>query len=318
MAMAAESELESRVLPPPDSAGRVRRPMRRLPTQSPLWAAAFLGPFLTLLAVFQGGPILAALYNSLRAFSPLGDPLGFAGLANYQAVLTTPETRDALLLMLGFAGVKVVLQLALGIAAALLVMQQTWFTTLVRSVVFLPTATAIVVVTLMFAFLFDRELGLVDATLAALGLPRVAWLLDPHAAQAMILVLSLWRDTGFVMLVFLSGLQAVPPSAVEAARIDGAGAWAMVRHVVAPLLARSFQFAAVFSVLATVRLVAPIEIMTRGGPRHATDIAAYHVYETAFAFADWGQSSALALLMLLLLLLLAAGLMALLRPRWDR
>ena len=290
---------------------------RRLATRSPRYALVLLGPFAVLFVVFQLGPIAAAFYNSFLEFSILGSPVGWAGLDNYATVLGSSEFRHATLLTLAFVLVKVTVQVGLGVAVALLVLQTNWFTSLIRSVVFLPTAIAIVAVTLMFSFLFDRELGLINALLDAVGLQRVDWLLEPGPAQITMLIISLWRDTGFVMLVFLAGLQAVPATVLEAARIDGASAWQEIRYVTLPLLTRSFQFAAVFATLACARFVAPIDIMTKGGPQQATDVATFHIYQHAFTFFAWAETSAMSVILLLLLLVITLALMAMFRARWE-
>lgn len=289
----------------------------RLPTAS-LWRALlFMSPLLLLLIVFKYLPMASAFWSSTRLYLAAGQPVGSAGLDNYVAIFRDAAFRDSLLRTLAFVALKVPLQLAVGLAAALLVSRTSRFNTFVRSSVFLPTVTAIVVVAVMFSFLFDRELGVVNGVLDAAGLPRVDWLFEPHTAQLVILLLSVWRDAGFVMLVFLAGLQAVPLSVLEAARIDGAGTWQELRHVTVPLLSRSFQFAVVFSTLAVVQLVAPILVMTSGGPRNATDLASYHAYEEAFRFFDWGTTSAMSVVLLALLVVLTFAELRLLRSRWE-
>jgi len=292
--------------------GRLRLPTRSLPRALP-----FLAPLMVLVAVFQYGPILLAFWNSTRAYSVAGLPVGGAGLENYWGALADPGFRASLVRTLAFAAAKVPLQLAIGLGVALLVLRPGRLNHLVRSSVFLPTVTSIVVVSLMFTFLFDRELGVVNGVLAALGLGRADWLLEPRLAQLVVLLLSLWRDTGFAMLIFLAGLQAIPQSLLDAARTDGASPWQELRHVTVPLLSRSFQFAVVFSTIAAVQLVAPIQIMTQGGPQGATDLAAYHVYREAFRFFDWGQTSAMSVVLMALILALTLVQMRLLRSRWE-
>jgi ABC-type sugar transport system permease subunit len=276
-----------------------------------------MAPLLALLVLFKYLPIASALWNSTRLYSVAGQPVADAGLDNYASVLADPAFRDSLVRTLAFVAVKVPVQLAFGLLTALLVLQKGWLSTFARSSVFLPTVTAIVVVAVAFTFLFDRELGLVNAAIVSLGFERVGWLLEPRSAQFVILALSVWRDAGFVMLVFLAGLQAVPQSVLEAARMDGASPWQELRHVTIPLLSRSFQFAAVFSTLAAVQLVAPILVMTRGGPQDATDLAAYHVYEEAFSFFDWGRTSAMSVALLGVLVALTLVELRLLRSRWE-
>ena len=131
------------------------------------------------------------------------------------------------------------------------------------------------------------------------------------------LTLSLWRDTGFVMLVFLAGLQSIPEELLEAARLDGSTWWQEFVHVTVPLLQRSVQFATVFITLAAFQFFAPIYAMTRGGPRGATDVVAYHLYETAFDFFDWGLASAMSVVIVALLIVITAVELRVLRPRWE-
>jgi ABC-type sugar transport system permease subunit len=294
-----------------------RRRPARLVTASTAWALVLLAPFLVLLIIFQWAPIGAAIYNSVREFSLVGNSTGWAGLDNYSVIFQNAEFRSSLILTVAFIAAKVVLQVSLGIAVALLVLRKSWLSSLVSSVVFAPTATAIVAVSLMFAFLFDRELGLVNAVLESVGAPRVGWFLEPAAARFVMLAMSLWRDTGFVMLVFLAGLQAVPATLLDAARIDGASWGQELRYVTLPLLIRSFQFAAVFSTLACVRFIAPIDILTHGGPRQSTNVTPFLIYQHAFSDFAWGETSAMSVVLLLLLAVVTASLMSLLRARWE-
>jgi multiple sugar transport system permease protein len=289
----------------------------RLPTRSASRALLFLAPAIVLVGLFHYLPILTALYNSTQLFTVAGEPLGSAGADNYRTVLGDATFRTSLLLTLGFVAVKVPVQLALGLLAAVLVQRQTRFNRFVRSTVFLPTVTAMVVVSIIFTYLFDRELGAVNALLTGVGLGRADWLLEPQLAQVVMVALSLWRDVGLVMLVFLAGLQAIPSQLVDAARIDGATAWQEVRYIVTPLLARSFQFAVVFCTIAAVQFVAPIQIMTQGGPEGATRLASYHVYEEAFRFFDWGATSAMSMVLIAILLVVTQIELRVLRPRWE-
>lgn len=288
-----------------------------LATKSLKQAVLLLAPFGILFVIFQLGPIAVALYNSFLEFSIIGTPEGWAGIDNYRSVLSNGEFQASLVLTTLFIIVKVLLQIVIGLAIALALVRQNWFNAVIRSVVFLPTATAIVAVTLMFSFLFDRELGLINAILDVLGLARVDWLLEPLPAQTVMLTISLWRDTGFVMLVFLAGLQAVPNSLLEAARIDGASFSQEIRYITVPLLIRSFQFAAVFATLACARFVAPIAILTQGGPQQSTDVAAFYIYQQAFTFFAWAETSAMSVVLLGLLLVITFSLTSALRARWE-
>lgn len=289
----------------------------RLPTHSLAGALLFLSPAIILVLLFKFWPIAVAVWNSGQTFDLAGNPLGWLGLDNYQRAIEDASFRDSLLLTLRFVAIKLPLQLIIGLLVAQLVAGPGQLNRVVRSVVFIPTVTSIIVVGVLFSFLFDREIGIVNATLSALGLDKVPWLLEPRLAQLVMLALSLWRDTGFVMLVFLAGLQSIPEELLEAARLDGSTWWQELAYVTVPLLQRSVQFATVFVTLAAFQFFAPIYAMTRGGPRGATDVVAYHLYETAFDFFDWGLASAISVIIVALLVAITAVELRLLRAKWE-
>jgi len=262
--------------------------------------------------------ILNALRNSTIAFDPAGRPLAAVGFANFGSVLTDAAFRHSLALTAVFTAVEVPLQIGLGLFAAVLLRRQTQVNAVVRSVIFLPTVIPIVVISLIFAFLFDQQVGFVNAALATIGAgERIAWLYEERGAQLILLLLSIWQDVGLTMLIFLAGLQAIPASVSEAARLDGADPWQELWQITIPLLRRSFQFAAVAGTIAAVQLAAPVRALTQGGPRGATDLAAFHLYQEAFTYFDWGRVSAMAVILVVLLLATTAALLRLLRARWE-
>jgi multiple sugar transport system permease protein len=289
----------------------------RLPTHSLAGALLFLAPAVILVLLFKFWPIAVAVLNSGQIFDLAGQPLGWVGLEHYQRATNDEAFRDSLVLTLAFVAVKLPLQLAFGLIVAQLVLRPGRLNRVVRSVIFVPTVTSIIVVGVLFSFLFDREIGIVNAVLSSVGIDKAPWLLEPRLAQLVMLTLSLWRDTGFVMLVFLAGLQSIPEELLEAARLDGSTWWQEFAHVTVPLLQRSVQFATVFITLAAFQFFAPIYAMTRGGPRGATDVVAYHLYETAFDFFDWGLASAMSVVIVALLIVITAVELRVLRPRWE-
>jgi len=294
-------------------------PARRLPAALRGWgpAALFLAPALILLGLFKLWPIAAAVDASTGVFSPGGVRVGDAGLANYADVLADERFRQGLWLSLFAALAKVPVQVALGLGAALVLQANSRASALARAAMVSPMFLGLPVTTFLFAYLFDLNVGVVNAVLAGMGLPRVAWLTDGTAAQLLVVGLSVWRDVGLTMLVFLAGLAAIPPQTAQAARLDGAGEWCVLRTITLPLLARSFQFAVVLGTLASFQMLAPVLMLTRGGPTGATDLASFQIYEAAFVYFDLGRASAMSLVLLLGLMAVIALEIRWLTVRWT-
>jgi ABC-type sugar transport system permease subunit len=292
--------------------GRVRSPL-----VSARNAVLLLLPTVVLIAVYKYGPIVQAVFASGQTYSVAGNSLGGAGLGNYQRALSDPVFLHSLGLTLAFAAIKIPVQLALGFFLAVFLFRSTRVNSFFRVIAITPAVTPIAIVGIIFLFLFDREVGLTNAVLTALGLPRVGWLTQPHAAQFVIVFLSIWRDAGFAMLFYLAGLTAIPQEVLEAARVDGANSWQRSRRILAPMLQRSTQLAAVTTTVAAFQFFAPIYVLTRGGPQNATNVAAYNIYQQAFVFYDQGLANAMAVILLVLIVIVTGLELYLLRSRWE-
>lgn len=289
----------------------------RLPMNSARWAWLMLLPTLALVLVYKYGPILSAVQTATHDFNVAGVDLGSVGMDNFGQVLADPTFRESLGLTVLFAAVKVPLTLALGLGLALLLNRNSRVNALVRSGILIPAITPIVVVGLIFLFVFDKEIGIANALGSGLGLDRIGWLTEERPAQLVVLFVSMWRDAGFVMLVYLAGLGGIPESILEAARVDGCRPGQLTRRMVIPLLQRSTQFATTFATIAAFQFFAPIFVMTKGGPQGATNVAPYQIYQTAFTFFDWGNANAMSLILVVCILVVTAVELTLLRTRWE-
>jgi ABC-type sugar transport system permease subunit len=280
-------------------------------------AFLLLAPTLILLMIYRYGPIGEAIWASTKFFTVAGQAQGSVGFGNFTAALSDSSFLHSLQLTVLFAVIKIPLQLALGFFAALLLFRGGRLNSFVRMVMVIPAVTPIVVVGVIFIFLFDREIGLTNTMLHLFGIGPIAWLTTPLPAWLVVVFVSVWRDAGFTMLIYLAGLTAVPQELLEASHIDGASSWQTTRRIVFPLLQRTTQLAAVTTTIAAFQLFAPIFVMTRGGPQHATDVAAYHVYEEAFVFFNQGSANAMALVLVALLIVITGIELVLLRARWE-
>jgi multiple sugar transport system permease protein len=259
----------------------------------------FVAPALAVIGVFFFLPIAAALALSFTDFDlyALGDLelLRFVGLENYRRLVESPLFWKALGNTLYFCLVGGPLTVAAALAMAVLlgsrsVRGRAFF----RAAFFLPAVTTLVAVAVVWRYLYHPRLGLLNQGLAWLGLPAVDWLGDPRTAMPALIALAVWKNFGFSMVIFLAGLQAIPPSLHEAAQVDGAGAWARFRHVTLPLLGPTLLFVALTTAIGYLQLFAEPYVMTQGGPSNATTSVVLLMYEEGFRWWNLGYAAAVA------------------------
>jgi len=164
-----------------------------------------------------------------------------------------------------------------------------------------PVVVPTVVVALVWRYMLDPRAGVVNAGLRAVGLPAPPWLTDPSFALLSVSVAGIWQHLGYVMVIFLAGLQAIPATVYDAAAVDGAGSWQRFRHVTVPLLAPTTLFALIISVIGGFKVFDQVYVMTGGGPANATLTLVQYLYLQAFDFFDVGRGSAAAVVLLLIL-----------------
>ncbi len=284
------------------------------------WVAyAFLAPGVLLIGVFFVLPALAAFALSLTDFDiyALAAPgsVRVVGLHNF-AVLA----RDALFWRaiantgyFVFIGGPLSVATSLAAAVALSARGVRW-QGFFRTVYFAPVVTTLVAVAIVWRYLYDPRYGLIDAGLHALGLPRLDWLGDPHLAMPALILLTVWKNFGYNMIVFVAGLQAIPAELYDAARVDGATAWQRFRYVTLPGLGATFLFVGVTTMIGYCQVFAEPYVMTQGGPLHATLSLVLYMYEQGFRWWRVGMASAISVVLFLLTLLATLVQVRLRRP----
>ena len=270
-------------------------------------AWGFLAPALALIAVFFFVPILVGLAMSFTDFDlyAIGRPdtIRFVGLENYRQVLTSAEFWHAMRNTAFFVGVGGPLSVLASLVAALMVNAKlARWKGFFRTVYFTPVVTTMVAVAIVWRYLLHPRYGLINAGLGALHLPAVDWLGDPHWAMPAIILLSVWKNFGYNMLIFIAGLQSIPEELYEAARIDGAGALRRFRHVTIPQLAPTFLFVGVVTMIGYFQLFAEPYVMTGGGPLRATTSHVLFMYEEGFRWWRMGNAAAIAFVLFLIIL----------------
>ena len=271
----------------------------------------FLAPALVLIGLFFFLPVVAALVLSFTDYDiyALGDSANarWVGLDNYLRLLRTPLFWTALQNTFYFALVGGPLSIGVSLAAALLVNAKlVRFKGFFRTVYFIPFVTTLVAVAIVWRYLYHPQYGLLNYVLGLLNLGPVDWLGDPKWAMPAIILLAVWKNFGYNMLIFIAGLQAIPEELYEAAHLDGASAWQRFRHVTIPMLGPTLLFVSVITMIGYFQLFAEPYVMTQGGPLRATTSVVLMMYEEGFRW--WRMGFAAAVAFVLFLVILAATL----------
>ena len=235
----------------------------------------------------------------------LGRP--FIGLDNYVEALGDQRFREALVHTLLFTVASVTLELALGCVLALAMNRTFRGRGLVRAAILVPWAIPTVVAALIWRFMFDGDSGIVNAALGSVGITPPVWFVDRFAAWVPVVLGDVWKETPFVALLLLAGLQGIDPSLYEAARIDGASAWRQFRHITLPLLKPALLVALIFRTRDAFRVFDLVYVMTGGGPGTSTEPIALYTFTSLLQNLRFGYGSALSVLVFLVAFVLAVG-----------
>lgn len=282
-----------------------------------LIAFVFVLPALVNFLVFRYVPILAALRSSLWEYSLLGGYGQFIGLQAYVRMIGDPIFWKSLQVTTAYVLLKVPAQIALSLALALFLQRESRFAAVVRSTIFAPVVTSIVVISVIWALMYHVQLGLINSIITSAGLPRIAFLSNPRLALIAIVIMMVWKEIGFSMIILMAGLKGIPDMFHEAARIDGANAWQQFWTITLPLLRRVLMFAVVTQTIFSFQVFVPVYTMTKGGPLDATKVVVYYIYQNGFLFQDMGYAAAISTVTLILLLMVSAGQMWLMRSEVE-
>jgi sn-glycerol 3-phosphate transport system permease protein len=259
-----------------------------------------LAPSAVFLFGFTYWPVLQVLAGALTVRTFGGT--AHLGVGNFTRLLADPHFAHAVINNLIYAVGTILPSLGLALALALGLQETTRLSAVLRTLLVLPLLIPLVAAAALFVFIFLPGAGLLDYYLARLGgswfglgqlgLGQTNWLGDPSLALGSIIAITVWKNTGYYMLFFLAGLAGIPQDMLDAARIDGAGAWARFRHVTLPLLGPTLAFVAVIALLNALTQVDHVVVMTQGGPSDSTSLLLYYIYQQAAQNYDFGLASA--------------------------
>ena len=278
-----------------------------------LIAFLFILPALINFIIFRYLPILAAAQASLWDYSLLGGYRDFVGFKHYAFMYSDPVFWKSMWVTALFVIFKVPIQVALSLLLAVFLTKERWFTGVVRSAVFTPVVTSIIVVSVLWSMMYHSELGLINSLLSAVGIPRQTFLSNPDRALPAIMGMMIWKEIGFSMIILMAGLKGIPDMYKEAAVVDGAKGWQIFLFITLPLLKRVLMFVVVTQTIFSFQIFEPVFVMTRGGPLDATKVIVYYIYQNGFRFQDMGYASALSIVTLVILLVISVIQMRLFR-----
>lgn len=277
------------------------RPARSLLRGLGSWASVawFLVPALVLFLVFVLAPIVVAVYTGFFKWGGIGPLDDFISLENYATLFRDQVFLGDLRRGLYLIALSITVQLPFALFTAVLLNQRLRGRAVYRMLFFAPYILSEVVTAVLFTMIFLPGAGMADHLAGALGLEGLQgkWLADPSTVMPTLFVVMTWKYFGFHMMLFLAGLQSIPNEVLEAASIDGAGAWQRFRHVTLPLLGPTIRISAFLSIIGAIQLFDLVWVMTAGGPNHSSETMAISMFQFGFKRYQVGYASAISVVL---------------------
>ncbi len=271
--------------------------------QEHISAWLYLAPALILLGIFVFYPTVRLICDSFYSWDGMGERT-FVGFQNYRTLIEDEEFWQTVKNSFVFIVGSVPTGMAISLAMALLIQKHLMGRDIFRTIFFAPVVTSLVAAGLVFVWLLNYDFGVLNLMLEKIGLTKMPWLVDDKYAMFSVIVMTIWKDAGYNMILFLAGLNNISESYYEAARIDGAGSWQTFWKITWPLLMPTTFFILVVRIIFSFRAFEQIFAMTKGGPVGSTTVFVYYIYEKAFRYFEMGYASTAAIALLLIVLVL--------------
>ncbi|MBI4924203.1 MAG: sugar ABC transporter permease [Devosia nanyangense] len=278
--------------------------------------AVLLLPSLAGMSLFYILPVISSFVLSFSKWDLL-TPVQWIGIGNYVAAVQDPTVQQALRNTLFFIAGYLPAVVAIGLGLALLLNHKLPGRTIFRAIYFVPVVTSWVAVSLVWKWLLNPQYGLINFGLSLLGIKGPGWLFDPNWAMPGVILTTVWKDIGFVAVIYLAGLQEIPENLGEAADIDGASAWQRFWTITWPMLAPTTFFVTTISLISSFQVFDQVFIMTGGGPVGATTTMVQLIYKNAFSYSQMGYASAISWILFALIFAITLA-QNLLQKRLDR
>jgi multiple sugar transport system permease protein len=259
-------------------------------------AYALLAPSLFGVVAFLLLPMLVVVWLSLHRWDLLG-PIEYVGLDNWRSVLTDPVFGGSLVATVVFVALVVPTQMALGLAAAVLLSRELPGSGVFRTIYVLPWVCAPLAIAVLWRWILAPTDGAVSTVLGR----QIDWLTDPGLALPVVSAVTVWTNVGYTTLFFVAGILAIPPQIQAAAKVDGASAWQRFWRITVPMLRPTLFFVAVTGVISAAQVFDTVYALTGGGPQHRTDLVAHRIYAEAFGAAAIGRAAVMAIVLFVIL-----------------
>lgn len=267
------------------------------------WSLA--GPALALLIALFFLPVFAVCLIALTDWQFGASTLSFVGFANFQEVFADLGFRDSLINTVVYVAIVVPGTISLGLVIALLIESGKSFRAFYRAIHFLPYMATLTAMAIAWEALLHPTIGLLNQTLAGLGLPTANWLRDENTVLPVLAVIGIWQNVGFAMVLFLAGLKSIPQDLYDAADIDGADLWLdRLRTVTLPMLGPVFMFVFIVVALKAFETFDTVQVLTQGGPGHASELLLFTLYRESFEYLRTGYGASVAVVFLFIVVAL--------------
>ncbi|MGP4060391.1 carbohydrate ABC transporter permease [Halobacillus sp. H74] len=277
----------------------------------------FVTPVVILLIIFMLYPMIQAFIISFQEYNLISSNKELIGLDNYKNLLQDPEFLASLRHSFYFAAIVVPVQGAISLGLALLIQKNSPVNAVFRTIFFIPVIISTAVAATVFQLIYSKDFGLLNTMLEALHLPTINFLSDPDVAMNGVIILGIWKSAGFFMIIFLAGLNNIPMTFYEAAKVDGAGPIRQFFLITLPLLKRTIAFVAIITTIDAIKLAALVYVLTGGGPSGATETTVVYIFRTAFEQMNMGYGSAAAFILFAIVLVISLFQMRLFRSDVD-
>lgn len=289
----------SHARPTQPSGGPIRPRRSRLGRNETIWGWIFVSPWIIGFLAFTALPILLSFQYSFTAYN-IYQPPRFIGTANYTVLMSDPLFWTALYNTFYYTFISVPLMMIIALFLALLLNTKLPGMGLFRTIYFLPSVLSGVGVALLWMWVFNPGSGLINSALEIIGIQGPLWLHSPEWSKPAMIIMSLW-GVGGVMVINLAGLQSIPGSLYDAAKIDGAGWWAQLRYVTIPMLSPTLFFNFITLTIGSLQIFTQAYVMTDGGPVNSTLFYVFYLFNTAFESLRMGYASAMAWILFLII-----------------
>jgi multiple sugar transport system permease protein len=287
------------------------QPKRRWRTREMVFGVLFILPSLIGFVAFYAVPAVRGVLISFTDWDLLTAPKQ-VGLANYAKLISDPEFWNALKVTIYYVLLNIPVEIVLAMVIAVMMSRLTK-SIIIRSIIILPWLMPPVVVGLLWLWLLDPSIGIVNVALRAIGIGTVPFLNLPKYAMPSIAMINIWEYVGYTALLLFAGLQSIPGEVYEAASIDGASESQMFLRITVPLLRPVLVFVAITSVIGSFQIFDTVAITTKGGPVNATNVLNYYIYQQAFTRFNMGYATAISMVLFLILIFVSMAQMRLMR-----